>query len=192
MKDYEKIMEILYPDRKPDFLTTVVTRMLSRDEPKHARNDGIDSLDVFNIDPLEELSLKRIPTNSKESWWVKFPRRALKEIRKMEAYTNAAVRCSGKKMIWEEVVKNNFGTQFYISIEAKDYPHKMPKAFVKEAEIKFKHGKHMYRDGSLCLMHPNEYNSNISILQIRNLACAWVWAVEVYTHTKQWPTAEED
>ena len=143
-------------------------------------------------DPTYLLSIKGLPTNKRDCWWVKYPNRALQEIDKMHSSTNAALRCSSKKLIWDEVIKNNFGTQFYISIETENYPHKMPKVFLKEAEIMLKKQKHTYRDGSLCLLHPDDYNSNISILQIRNLACAWCWAAEVYVHTKKWPAAETD
>ena len=143
-------------------------------------------------DAIYWLSEKGLPTNSKSCWWVKYPNRALQEIDKMYVGTNAALSYSGKKLIWDEVIKNNFGTQFYISIVTENYPHKMPKVFVKEAEIRFRRGKHIYGDGSLCLLHPDDYNSNISILQMRNLGCAWCWAVEVYIETKEWPTSEAD
>jgi len=143
-------------------------------------------------DPMYLLSKKGLPTNKRGCWWVEYPNRALQEIDKMHSSTNAALRCSGKKLIWDEVIKNNFGTQFYIAIETENYPHKMPTVFLKEAEIMLKKQKHTYRDGSLCLLHPDDYNSNISILQIRNLACAWCWAAEVYVHTKKWPAAETD
>lgn len=144
------------------------------------------------VDPLSLLSQKGLPINRKSCWWVKYPHRAIQEIEKMHSCTNAALSCSGKKLIWDEVVKNNFGTQFYISIETESYPHRMPMVFLRQAEIKVSKQKHMYGDGRLCLLHPDDYHSTISILQMRNLACTWCWAAEVYIHTKQWPAAEAD
>lgn len=155
-------------------------------------NAPIRSPSIPSTDALNELSLKGLPTNSKDYWWVKYPKRALSEIKKMHSETNATFKPIDKKLVWDEVIKNNFGTKFYISIETLDYPHKMPATYVREAEIKFRRGKHMFRDGKLCLMHSDDYNSKISILGIRNSACAWCWAVEVYTHTGKWPTAEAD
>jgi hypothetical protein len=190
--DFDKILETLRGCNRPAFFETTARGTLAKGKPQYDQNCGFGCVGALHKDPLQKLSLKGLPTTSKSYWWVKYPTRALKEIEKMHANTNAALRCFGGKLIWDEVIRDNFGTQFFISIEAEDYPHKMPKAFVKEAEIKFKHAKHMYRDGSLCLMHHNDYNSSISILEIRNLACAWCWAVEVYTHTKEWPAAQAD
>jgi hypothetical protein len=144
------------------------------------------------VDPLSLLSQKGLPINRKSCWWVKYPHRAIQEIEKMHSCTNAALRCSGKKLIWDEVVKNNFGTQFYIVIETEAYPHRMPRVFFQEAEIRIKESKHMFGDGRLCLLHPDDYHSTISILEMRNLACTWCLLAEVYEYTKQWPAAEAD
>lgn len=199
MNDYKDILRILGHYKEPDPIEEMLKRLafnptFNSYEPDEPLYEIISSEPVRPtiMDPLGELSIEGLPMNKKDCWWVKYPKRALQEIKRMESSTNAAFRCSGKVLIWEEVITNNFGNKFYIEIETEDYPHKMPKTYVREAEIKFKRGKHMYNDGNLCLMRSSDYDSSTSVLQIRNLACAWCFAVEVYTRTGEWPTAEAD
>lgn len=127
-----------------------------------------------------------LPTNT--GWWSKYPKRATEELLKMVTSTNANLSQEGSKLIFEEEITNNFGTCFLISIAVEDFPYKMPKVFVKSPKIKKK--LHMWKDGSLCLMEPDTYNSGISILKIRNLACAWCFCYEAYLNTGEWPAAE--
>lgn len=175
---------------KPTFFNThdIVDRILNTNE----NSEPARPLNNIVKKKLPKLSSKGLPTDSNNYWWVRYPKRAISEIEKMNKSTNAAYKCVGRKLIWDEVIKNNFKTQFYISIETVDYPQKMPAVYIKESEIKFKRNKHMFKGGKMCLMHQDDYNSKISILEIRNMACAWCWAVEVYTHTNKWPTAEAD
>lgn len=190
-----KLIDILFGYRDPEPSNPVLRALLGCNSSSNSGNISQNHrrrTSPKNVDytSLQILANKGLPTNSQACWWVKYPKRALQEIRTMERNTNAYLTYYGNKLIWEEVVKNNFNTRFYISIETEGYPHKMPRVFVKDSDIKFKRRKHTYKDGSLCLMESSEYNSRLSVLQIRNQACAWCWAVEVYTHTKSWPAAE--
>lgn len=126
-----------------------------------------------------------------DHWWIRYPKRGIQEIFAMLQNTNATlVRCD-EKLIWRETITNNFSSNFTISIEAREnHPHEMPKVHLDQPQIEPSNKIHMYKDGSLCLMHSNEYNSRISILEIRNLAAAWCWCIEVYTNTGEWPAAE--
>ncbi len=87
--------------------------------------------------------------------------------------------------------RNVLASKQFLSIETqKNHPHEMPKVFLKEPLIEPDDKMHMYKNGSLCLMHPNSYHSRISILEIRNLAAAWCFCLEVYSNTQEWPAAE--
>ncbi len=123
-------------------------------------------------------------------WWTRLPKRCLEEIHSMRKNTNATLARCDEELIWNECIVNNFETKFHISIETDEsFPHKMPKVFVKDPWIKPSISAHMYEDGRLCLMHSNDYNSGISILEIRNLAAAWCFCYQVYSHTGTWPAA---
>tara|TARA_B100000315_G_C14544659_1_gene572645 strand:- start:1209 stop:1670 length:462 start_codon:yes stop_codon:yes gene_type:complete len=138
------------------------------------------------LNALEELGFSK----NKNCWIWKYPKRAIMELGLMKINTNSEFSQEGNRLIWTEYITNNFGSQFLISIEAKDYPFKMPKAFVKEPYIKPSHDKHMYtEDGSICYMHPNSYISKISILEIRNQICSWCFCIEVFSNTGKWPAA---
>lgn len=125
-------------------------------------------------------------------WWTRYPKRAVEEIYKMYQGTNTVLIHRGNKIIWEEEIFNNYGTRFVISIEAANYPHTMPDVYVKDSEIDISSSKHLYPPNKPCLMEPHEYNSNISILELRNLLCAWCWCAETYINTGEWPAAEAD
>ena len=136
---------------------------------------------------LEELGLSK----SGNCWIWKYPKRAIIELGLMKINTNAEFSQEGSKLIWREYITNNFGSQFLAYIETKDYPHKMPKVLIEEPQIKPSHDMHMYtEDGSICYMHPNSYNSKISILEIRNQICSWAFSIEVFANTGKWPAAE--
>jgi len=135
-----------------------------------------------------------LPTHSSSFWWVRYPRRAVEEIRQMEENTNAMLFCEGSSLIFKEEIVSNFGTHFLLLIKVgSNYPFSMPDVYVVDSDIDVSNAKHQYSEGRFCLMHPSDYNSNnTSILEIRNLAAAWCWCAEVYLNTGEWPAAEAD
>jgi len=145
---------------------------------------------IENEQFLEILRNYGIPLNG-NFWWCRFPKMAVESIWAMQNNTNASLIICEEKLIWQEWVTNNFDTRFFISIETqKNHPHEMPKVFIKEPHIKSDTTIHMYQDGHLCLMHSSEYNSKISVLEIRNQAASWCFSFEVFAYTGKWPAAE--
>jgi hypothetical protein len=67
------------------------------------------------------------------------------------------------------------------------YPHTMPKVFAPDAL----QTKHVWEDGSLCVFKREHYSSSMSILDVRNHACSWCHACDVYRATSEWGAAEE-
>lgn len=140
---------------------------------------------------LEILRMCALPTNSNEYWWVRYPKRAVEEIYKMEENTNAGFFHKGGKLIWEEDIISNFKTSFLISIETNSkHPFFPPMAFVKEPKIECGETGHMYGNGSLCLFRPEEYSTSMSILDIRCMACSWCFCFEAYVNSGKWAGAE--
>jgi hypothetical protein len=137
------------------------------------------------INILSEYGLPR-----RKGWWAKYPVRAIVDIQKMACNTSAFLKYKANALIWDEWISTNLGSEFLISIEVKDYPHKMPQVYIKEPKIKSDIDYHMLDDGRLCLMHSDDHNSNNSILVYRNQAAAWCFAYEVYRNTGSWPAAE--
>lgn len=138
------------------------------------------------------LMLYGLPLHDDSCWWVKYPKRAAEELYKIFENTNAAITSfSNRQIVFEEVITNNFGNQFHMSYETGSrFPFKMAKVFLQTPKVEYGKAPHLYSDGSLCLMHPSQYNSNISILQTRNLASAWCLCLDVYWRTGEWPAAE--
>jgi len=130
-----------------------------------------------------------IPMDSSSYWWVKYPIRAFNELQKMHDNTNAVINFRDGQMGFYEFIQNNFGTEYCIRIAVQDnHPFAMPKVYIVEPEIST--SMHMYGDGHLCLMHPDDHSGNMSILDIRNLAATWCFCFEVYKNTGDWPAAE--
>jgi hypothetical protein len=134
-----------------------------------------------------------LPLDDEDYWWVRRKKRAVSELRKMEKNTNAVVFDNLDELVWEEEIVNNFGTCFTILITAgPNYPFSMPKVCLEDSEIDVDDVDHLYAGGELCLMHPDRYNSRMSILQFRNMACSWVLCAEIQVETGKWPGASAD
>ena len=139
---------------------------------------------------LQVLGECGLPTTG-HYWWTRYPKRAIEEIYKIYENTNAAFSRKESKLIWEEVITNDFGTRFLILIETNStFPYTPPSVYVKESEINLENVSHKYKNGTLCLFEPEAYSTKMAILDIRNLACAWCFCVEVYLDKGEWPAAE--
>ena len=140
---------------------------------------------------FEVLKAYGLPTVS-GYWWTSYPERAVKEIYMMQENTNAILNRHKDRLLWDEVIVTNFGGEFRFSINTyPGFPYKMPKVFVLEPCVGTGASRHVYEDESLCLFKPEFYYSSMSILEIRNLACAWCFCYEAYQDTGEWPGAEE-
>ncbi len=132
---------------------------------------------------------KGFPMDTSAYWWNRYPERATKELSRMTQSTNSMVQVDGNKLVWFEIITTNFGNEYLIAIETgSKYPFKMPKVFVREPKVST--SKHLYGDGSLCLMHSDDYNSKMSLVQIRNQAASWLLCYEAYKQTGEWVGAE--
>jgi len=148
--------------------------MFGRDDKESAR------------DYLRDLG---IPMDSHSYWWVKYPIRAINEIQKLVDNTNASIYFPDGEMICEEIIWTNFGTPYRIRIVVHDsHPFVMPCVTIVEPVIT--NAVHRWNDGKLCLMHPDEYDSRMSILEFRNMTATWCFCHDVYQQTSEWPAAE--
>lgn len=140
---------------------------------------------------LNILNRTGLPITNRDFWWVRYPERAIQELLLMKENTNANFYLIENQLIWKEGIWNNFGNKFFIAIKTDSkYPFSQPKAYILEPKIQSNFKEHIYKDGELCLMHPDSYNSQISILEIRNLVAAWCFSYTAYRQTGTWPAAE--
>lgn len=147
----------------------------------------------FNSERDKALEILRhcgLPTQG-DFWWVRYPVRAVEEIYKMRENTNAIMSRVGQILEWDEWITNNFGNVFQIKIEIdQSFPSFMPEVYLEYPKLDNDNVPHSFGDGSLCLMHEDDYSSKMSILDIRNAACAWCWCYDLYKQTGEWPAAE--
>jgi len=130
-----------------------------------------------------------LPIDDLSNWWVKHPKRAIEELYLMEENTNSIFHVRGSQLIWEETIVNNLGQAYRLSIESQpEHPFSIPKVFVLSPHITA--AAHRYHDGSLCLFHPDDYRSDMTLLSIRGLASAWCFCHGIYEQTGEWPAAE--
>ena len=139
---------------------------------------------------LDILQSYGLSVRDKEYWWVQYPKRACEEILKMQNSTNAKIMQVGNKLIWDETIRTNLGNWFRFTIEARDYPHRIPIAYLKEPYIQPDNDIHLLSGRQMCLMSTAQYSSRISILDLRNQAASWSFCLEVFSHTGKWPAAE--
>jgi hypothetical protein len=140
---------------------------------------------------LERLQRHGLPIYDEDTWWVSFPERAEGEILKMQRFSNSILSADGDSLVWHFETTTNFGNTYFKTIVADSgFPFKCPKVYVLDPKISPKHKIHMYDGGELCLFRPEEYHSNLSILELRNKAAAWCFAYDTYLSTDEWGGAE--
>ena len=121
------------------------------------------------------------------------PKRCVEEIYKMNENTNAELEINETELIWNERINTNFGLPYFLRIHSGAfYPYQAPKVYAFDENSEPFSADHQYKDGSLCLFEPKEYHSNISILEIRNMACSWLFSYEGKILTGEWLGAEAD
>lgn len=108
----------------------------------------------------------------------------------MNDNTNATVRHRGSELIWEEWIRTDFGTDYHVRIEAYDFPFVMPKVWLLKPKIHWRPRKHVWTDGSLCVMDPQDFNSRATVLQVRNQTAAWCFCTDAFRETGVWYGAE--
>jgi len=124
-------------------------------------------------------------------WWERYPRRFEQEAALMEEHTNAWHSVQDGYLVWNEAIYNCYDTPFDIAIVHQHrHPFDDPRAFVIFPEIRPSMSYHMFGDGHLCLSMNGELDSATTALTVRNLACLWVSAYEVYMRTGEWITRQ--
>lgn len=127
-----------------------------------------------------------------DSFAIRYPARCLEELEKISNNTNAIVKGEGSDLVLYEYIENNFNYNFYTKIVVSPgFPFKMPSAFILEPDLAIG-TPHRWQDNSLCLFDKSEFNSSMSILDIRNQTSAWIFAYEVWRATGEWPAAEKE
>jgi hypothetical protein len=140
---------------------------------------------------LEILQSCSLPIDDEDYFWVQFPERIVNEIFKMQENSNSLLSVDGDNLVWHFETTTNFGNTYLKTIVADSgFPFKCPKVYVLEPEITSETEIHMYGGGELCLFRPEEYHSNLSILDLRNKSAAWCFAYDTYVNTGVWGGAE--
>lgn len=88
-----------------------------------------------------------------------------------EAITSVKGTLRGKYTI-EILVSNNF-------------PYEMPKVYVRNLAIS-RDCPHFYFDNSLCYMHPNQWDTSLSIAFVITKAAIWLAKYENWVTSKIW------
>ena len=80
---------------------------------------------------------------------------------------------------------------YSVSISFPDtYPYSMPIVMVRKPAI-YTGGKHQYRDGQLCYLHPRMWNPGLHTLTFAiERVAKWLAKYEVLRATGRWPGAE--
>jgi hypothetical protein len=153
------------------------------------------SLDYFNsgetVRPNTFLNNLGVQPKNPNSWMNKFQERAEREIALMLNNTSATCFLEEDHLVFVEDILSNYGTRFRVAIIIPDlFPFVMPSVRILEPEIHS--NPHYWPNGEPCYMDPYEYDSNETILNVRNYVSTWLFAYEGYLYTKKWQGAEHD
>lgn len=176
-------------------------------------SDNIINKDGTVIDPDDEENLRAIrgriinaegesvarikPTTWYARQWYRTRRKRFKHEQRimaqfypqMKLYTdpNGSIYWQGKvKTNWKE---NKYEVRILYSI---DFPYSPPRVYPIEPKIK--KSRHIYEDGHLCLLNPDEriWNANVTAATVISWVAKWFHCYEVWLDTGEWPGKEAD
>lgn len=80
---------------------------------------------------------------------------------------------------------------YFLAIYFSDYPSRMPKVLVTNPTLRPAGDNHMYKDGSICFLHPNMWNPGQHTLTfVLARVAKWLNKYDCWLATGRWPGAE--
>ena len=117
----------------------------------------------------------------KDHWFSRYPIRAVEEFYKLNEGSEVSIRWDGGNIICEEMIISNFNNiHEYLIKVSREFPFEMSKVFLIDPKVSYESDPHLYPDDSLCLIHPDDYQSRISLLEIRNMIASWCFCYDAY------------
>jgi hypothetical protein len=111
-------------------------------------------------------------------WHLTDPTRYQTELDLMRRYTRAAHAIADGKVTFEEVVDTDFDLPFRFRITIPDqFPLDAPKVVCLSPAVPHEVRYHVYRNGTLCLCQPGQWQPEMHVLDVRNWACEWAFNV---------------
>lgn len=135
-----------------------------------------------------------------QSWYRSNPARVVIEQRAMRArFPQFELREDRGQLLWLGTLTTNRGNSYQVAVYyPDDYPNSEPKVFPIEPAITVWKDQrkgllmHQFRDGSLCLFHPDDrfVQQNTTVATVVAVAAAWFFAYETWRETGEWPGIE--
>lgn len=121
---------------------------------------------------IESLIKFGLPVDSKYYWWVRYPKKALKDILDMKKYTNAALTVVGNSITWTENIVSNTGKPLLIVITIGS--DLTPQVTVKTTTLHGDtSGSYTVYSGHTPEVVPFSLNQDSTVLTHRNIILAW-------------------
>lgn len=87
-------------------------------------------------------------------------------------------------------LQTSAGNAYIAAIFFQNYPNEMPRVFITKPAIQ-PFGNHIYKDGHLCLVHPNFWNpGRHNLTFVLERTAKWLNKYEVLRVKGRWPGAE--
>lgn len=135
-----------------------------------------------------------------QPWYSQNPARLILEKEAMSRrFPQFKLVLQGIRLYWMGTLTSNSGNHYQIALEyPDDFPDTPPKVFPIEPVITIWKDenllKHQYRDGSLCLFHPNDrfFEANTTAVTVIAVAATWLFAYEQWlaSEKREWPGLE--
>jgi hypothetical protein len=88
-------------------------------------------------------------------------------------------------------LKTNRGTSYHVRLEIpSDYPLSLPTVFLAYLIDAGDH-KHMWNDGSICIMRRSQWSSSYSLALLIARTAKWANKYEIWKYTGSWPGSEQ-
>lgn len=117
------------------------------------------------------------------AWYHRLPDRFAAEVSMLRATTNAVVQWDGTTLVADEdivVGEYHFGIQIAFP---DDYPNEPPVFWLRYPAIPPMAEVHLYREGSICLLGPDEWSPRMTAAGLRARAVTWAHCLVDYLTT---------
>jgi hypothetical protein len=120
------------------------------------------------------------------------PRWALEQAKLRRAFPGMAICASGSRITSVQgSLRTSGGRTYHLRVVVpEEYPHAMPHMFISGL-IADDNTKHMYNDGSICVMTKGQWSSSYSIAYMVARAAKWAGKYEIWKKTGRWPGRQQ-
>lgn len=114
------------------------------------------------------------------AWYCRLPQRLKAELSLLRATSKAIARLDGETLVADEDIaigEYRFG---YRIVFPDDFPHSPPAVRLRYPALPNIQELHIFRDGALCLLGPDEWSPRLTAASLRSRAVLWCHCIVAF------------